>query len=87
MSMFGSKCFNVSICFHAEALSNNPRKRWHIPCIIPYNPIDVTIIIVSQFSQVSNTTSHTLEGESNFATKYKTELGPRIPRLRHQLHE
>ena len=61
---------DASVCFLAEALSKHPtRKVAHSP----HYPIDVAIIILSHFSLVSYTTSHMLEGESSFATKYKTQ--------------
>ena len=71
MSAFASECFfNVSICFHAEGLSNSPtREAAHSL----HYPIDVTIKVVSHFSLVSSTTSHVLAGESRFETKYKTQ--------------
>ena len=52
-------CFNVSMAAHSL----------HYPIDVT----DVTIIIVSHFSLVSYTTSHMLEGDSSFATKYKTQ--------------
>ena len=59
----------VSICFHDEALSNNPTRK--VAHSLHY-PTDVIVLIVSHFSLVSSTTSHKLEGESSFTTKYKT---------------
>ena len=53
------------ICFHTEALGNHPARK--VSHSLHY-PIDVTIVLVVY------TTSHMLEGESSFATKYKTEL-------------
>ena len=45
---------NDSICFHVEALGNNPMQKVALSL---HDRIDVTIIFVSHFSLVSYTTS------------------------------
>ena len=57
---------NFGMCFHAEALSNNPTSDVAHSL---HDTTDVTIRIVSHLSQVLYTPSHRLEGESRFATK------------------
>ena len=66
------KPFTVSVCFHAQALSNDPTGE--VAHSLHY-PIDVSTTIVSQFSLVSYTTSHMLEGEAIFATAYRAFPG------------
>ena len=47
MSALLESAFNVSICFHAEALSNDPTRK--VAHSLHY-PMDVTIKIVLHFS-------------------------------------
>ena len=87
MSAFASECFfNVSICFHAEALSINATLKVAHSLHYPIHTTIITIIIVSHFSLIWDTTSHILERESSFAAKYKIQT-PRFLRFWHQLSE